>query len=173
MNRAKYFDSRGHEVDESTALRNGVLRDSYRVTVPTMFRDSTRGARFVDGSGKPLDLTAGNRPGYRISTDDAGRRHIEESRFRADRAACNQWRCGDGQRVCPDCDGDGEDDDGVCETCGGDGVVESTRKRSTGKGFGSGNEGHRSEDIRSVTRGQAYRDYDQALSSAWQNGRTG
>jgi RecJ-like exonuclease len=83
----------------------------------------------------------------------------------------NAYRVGDGEAQCPDCDGDGEDDHGeTCATCHGRGTV-SARERSTGEGFG--NEGHRSEDSRSVTRDQAYRDYDQALSSAWQNGRKG
>ena len=175
MNRASYFTHDGYETDASHALDNrGILRDGYRMVTPLMMRDSnfTRGVRIVDGSGH--SGLALRRPGYRIRTNDAGRRDVEESRFRADRVACNQWRCADGQRVCSDCNGDGIDDNSShCETCGGDGVVEATRERSSGKGFGGGNEGHRGEDSRSVMRDQVYREYDHALSTAWQSGRTG
>ena len=174
--RVKYFDHQGNETDATHALdRDGTtLRSGFSVRIPTQFRDAAA------AKPKPL-ITDGNgnsgpalrKPGYRIPTSDSRRSIVENSYVAYEREITHRYKCGDQEKVCPDCDGDGADEDGdTCETCNGSGTV-SARERSTGEGFASGNEGHRSEDGRSVTRDQAYRDYDQALSSAWQNGRTG
>jgi hypothetical protein len=172
MIRARYFTHDGHETDASHALDDrGILRSGF--VMRTMMRDSntTRGARFVDGNGNSGLVL--HKPGYRIPTNDSRRSIVEDSYAAYEREITHRYKCGDQEKVCPDCGGDGADEDGdTCQTCNGSGTV-SARERSTGEGFGSGNEGHRGEDSRSVTRDQAYRDYDQALSSAWQNGRTG
>jgi DNA polymerase IV len=122
--------------------------------------------RITDGTDNPLGL---HRPGFRIPVVN-DRRAVRDAYAKYETGLVNAYRVSDGEAQCPDCDGSGEDDDGeTCATCHGRGTVSASERSS----FGSGNEGHRSEDSRSVTRDQAYRDYDQALSSAWQNGRTG
>jgi hypothetical protein len=135
---------------------------------------------FVDGNGNPLDLTAGNRPGYRISTSDA-RQKVMDAYAKADRRASNTWKVRDGQSLCEDCDGEGYDEDGnVCETCNGDGVMpEVADEREEGKSlFGSGNGTGRSDDpdpaSDSRTRDQhrknldrLYRERDAELSQMW------
>ena len=176
--RAKYFDSGGREIAEHDALdSSGVLRSGFSLRVPTMLRDAALSGtrqvvgnnRITDGTDNPLGL---HRPGFRIPVVN-DRRAVRDAYQSYETSLVNAYRVSDGEAQCPDCDGGGEDDDGdTCATCHGRGSV-SASERSTGDGFGSGNEGHRSEDSRSVTRDQAYRDYDQALSSAWQNGRTG
>lgn len=176
MSRARFFDRTGKEVSASDALhRDGsTLRDGFTARIATQFRDASASRHrplITDGSGN--SGLALHKPGYRIPTNDSRRSIIEDSYAAYEREITHRYKCGDEEKVCPDCGGDGGDEAGdTCETCNGSGTV-SARERSTGEGFSSGNEGHRSEDSRSVTRDQACRDYDQALSSAWQNGRTG
>jgi hypothetical protein len=170
--RARYFDSGGREINEHEALdSSGVLRSGFSLRVPTMMRDAAlSGTRNRITDGRSEDPMALHRPGFRIPVVN-DRRAVRDAYAKYETSLVNAYRIGDGEAQCPDCDGSGEDDDGeICATCHGRGTV-SARERSTGEGFG--NEGHRSEDSRSVTRDQAYKDYDLALSSAWQNGRTG
>ena len=176
MRKARYFDSGGREIAEHDALDSSeVLRSGFSLRVPTMLRDAalsgTRQAnnRITDGTDNSLGL---HKPGFRVPVVN-DRRAVRDAYAKYETGLVNAFRVGDGEKQCPDCDGDGKDDDGeTCATCHG-WRTESARERSTGKGFGSGNEGYRSEDNRSVTRDQAYKDYDLALSSAWKNGRTG
>jgi hypothetical protein len=174
MSNARYYQD-GLEIDAARALDDrGILRSGCTMRIPMTMRDAapsgTTANRITDGhSTEPFALS---RPGYRIPIVH-DRRATRDAYAKYQTGLVNAYRLHDGETQCPDCDGDGEDDDGeTCATCHGRGAV-SARERSTGEGFGSGNDGHRSEDSRSVTRDQAYRDYDQALSSAWQNGRTG
>jgi hypothetical protein len=168
--RAKYFDSRGRETPEHDALDRGILRNGFTLRVSTMMRDAALPGTRQDNritDGRTTDPMALHRPGFRIPVVN-DRRAVRDAYAKYETALVNAYRIGDG-KTCPDCGGDGEDGE-ICATCHGRGTV-SARERSTGKGFG--NEGHRSEDSRSVTRDQAYKDYDLALSSAWQKGRTG
>jgi hypothetical protein len=170
----KYFDSGGSEIDAARALdHNGALRNGFSMRIPTTLRDSAAKPLITDG--RTNDPTALHRPGFRIPVVNDRRKVVDAyAKYETGLVTAyrvNAYRVGDEEAQCPDCDGSGEDEDGdTCETCNGSGTV-SASERSTGKGFG--NEGHRSEDSRSVTRDQAYKDYDQALSSAWKNGRTG
>jgi hypothetical protein len=170
MNRSRYFDSSGNEIDAALALDgHGALRNGCSMRVPTTMRDAARQALPLITDGRSDDPMALHRPGFRVPVVN-DRRKVVDAYAKYETGLVNAYRVSDGEAQCPDCDGDGEDNDGeTCATCHGRGAV-SARERSS---FGSGNEGHRSEDSRSVTRDQAYKDYDQALSSAWQNGRTG
>ena len=141
------------------------------MVVPTMFRDSTRGSRIAlmaaaNRSISPQAIvraiaSAPMMPGgvtsRKVAFARTGPRAINGATATASASAQTAMVTA-------------RTTTGFARLAGG--VVEATGERSTGKGFGSSNEGHRSEDNRSVTRDQAYRDYDQALSSAWQNGRT-
>jgi hypothetical protein len=168
MSKARYFDSGGREITEHDALdSNGVLRSGFSLRVPTMMRDSVRP---LITDGRTDDPMALHRPGFRIPVIN-DRRAVRDAYARYEADLIRAHRLVD-KRTCLDCDNGVDDDGNQCETCNGSGTV-SASERGTGEGFGSGNEGYRSEDSRSVTREQAYRDYDQALSSAWQNGRTG
>ena len=182
----RYFDSSGREVDERAATRNGILRDSYTMRIPTMFRDAamsdSRGPRFVDGSGNPLDLGAGGRPGFRVRAGDAAsdssRQAVRDSYFRADMLARNRWKVGDLQTQCTTCFGEGVDEDGEeCSVCKGSGVLPDQRsesKNSGGSGYGSGNEGGYGDRRRATgdtaARDKAYSDYDKSISEQWRNG---
>jgi hypothetical protein len=151
--------------------KNGVLKDGKSLRVPLTMRDSAARGNNRITDGRTDDPTALNRPGFRVPVVN-DRRSVNGAYAKYETGLVNAYRVGDG-KTCPDCGGDGEDDDGKpCAKCHGRGAV-SASERGTGKVLGSGNEGHRSEDSRSVTRDQAYRDYDLALSSAWKNGRTG
>jgi hypothetical protein len=161
--------------DEADFDERGILRDGGRARVSMTMMDSLSALqrsvannRITDGrSDDPMAL---HRPGFRIPVVN-DRREVVDAYQHYETSLVNAYRVSDGEAQCPDCDGSGEDDDGeICATCHGRGTM-SARERSTGEGFG--NEGHRSEDSRSVTRDQAYKDYDLALSSAWKNGRTG
>ena len=180
----RYFDTRtGDEVEENVATRDGVLKNSYSMRIPTMFRDaatgSTRGdqpgdlctidgwpgrLRMVSGklqcvSSKSQDasplITDGygdsglalQRPGYRLRTDsDGARQRLADAYDRAERVQNHSYKLHDGESLCPDCSGLGEDADGFpCETCHGSGVMPAVEddkgkdKRGTPKHFGSGN----------------------------------
>jgi RecJ-like exonuclease len=77
----------------------------------------------------------------------------------------NAYRVNDGEVQCPDCDGEGRDEDGEqCDTCGGDGVVVSEKRSSAN--FGSGNEGQ-SSDSHSQRMSKLYDSYDQTISEQW------
>jgi hypothetical protein len=171
MSKTRYFDSSGSEIDAAHALDcHGALRNGCSMRVPTTMRDAARQALPRITDGRTDDPMALHRPGFRIPVVN-DRRAVRDAYAKYETGLVNAYRVSDGEAQCPDCDGSGEDDDGeTCATCHGRGTV-SARERSTGEGFG--NEGHRSEDSRSVTRDQAYKDYDLALSSAWKNGRTG
>jgi hypothetical protein len=168
--------TRQHRYDDAFD-EDGILKDGRTVRVSMRMRDQMR-ARDADKSqdAKPaftdghnlVDPAAGLRPGYRMPVVQ-GRSHVHDAYAKADCRARNQYKVRDGATQCPDCDGEGYIDGAECETCYGSGVVSDAKAKT----FCSGNEGRRNEDSRSVTRDQAYRDYDQALSSAWQNGRTG
>jgi hypothetical protein len=169
MNRAKYLDSTGSEVSASQALdHDGVLRNSYRMVVPTMFRDSTRGARITDGrTSDPLAL---HRPGFRVAASDS-RLACRDARAEYQTRLINAYKIGDGVQ-CSECFGSGESVDGEdCPFCDGTGVMPE-RERSTGKGFGSKNEGGykgTSSDSRTTTTDQEYQKYDAALAQAYRN----
>ena len=167
----KYFDSGGREIEADAAYdRHGTLRNGCTVRVPSTLRDSQQAKPQIT-DGRTDDPMALHRPGFRVPVVN-DRRAVRDAYAKYETRLVNAYRVGDG-KTCPDCGGYGEDDDGEpCATCHGRGTV-SASERGTGKGFGNGNEGQRSDGSRSVTRDQAYRDYDQALSSAWQNGRTG
>jgi hypothetical protein len=167
MNKTRYFDSSGSEITERHALdRHGILKDGCTMRVSMQMRDAA--TKITDGrSDDPMAL---HRPGFPIPVVN-DRRKVVDAYAKYETSLVNAYRVSDGEAQCPDCDGSGEDDHGeTCATCHGRGAV-SASELGTGKGFG--NEGHRSEDSQSVTRDQAYRDYDLALSSAWKNGSTG
>ena len=153
---------------------NNILRDGKSVRVSMQARDaamSRHRGRVTDGrSNDPMSL---HRPGFRVPVVN-DRRAVRDAYSQYETGLVNAYRVGDGTQ-CPTCFGSGKINGEDCDDCDSSGVMPERKSTSKGggKGFGGGNEGHRSEDSRSVTRDQAYRDYDQALSSAWQNGRTG
>jgi len=182
-----YFDATtGREVDESIALDHGVLRSGFSIRTAMTARDAaTRHAepQFSDGS-RMLDLSAGNRPGFRIPTVndrrpmDDRRAVVRDAYAKADKQASHQWKCHDNEAVCDDCDGDGYDENGVkCLTCNGEGVIpeRDSRSKGSGGGFGCGNEGGGydsrnrvvSLDQHRQTMDRLYRARDAADSNAW------
>jgi hypothetical protein len=178
MSKPKYYRD-GIEIDAARALdHRGILRSGCTMRIPMTMRDAlsplqrsvadttAHRARVTDGTDNPFGL---HKPGFRIRTGDTSRQVVADAYAKADRQMSNAFKVRDGQIQCPDCDGEGDIDGDECETCHGSGVVSDGKSKK----FDSGNEGRRNEDSRSVTRDQAYADYDQALSSAWQNGRTG
>ncbi len=139
-----------------------------------------RARAFVDGSGNPLDLTAGNRPRYRIPTADSynfSRQLIADSRECADRATPNAWRLHDGEIACADSDGPGRDEDGTtCDTCGGYGIVsnhcETVEQASANTSPHHEGKSCRRDDARTFQkthdhREAMYRQYDAWLEQQW------
>jgi hypothetical protein len=140
---------------------NGELR-----CVPLRSNDAK--PQFTDG--RTTDPFALQRPGFRIPVVN-DRRAVHDAYTADDAYLRNRYKCGDGEQLCEDCDGEGYDADGnQCETCNSSGTV-SARERSSGKRFGSTNEA--GFDSRSVnqhdhrTTDQAYRDYDKSISEQW------
>lgn len=144
----RYFDSNGDEVAEHDALdRNGVLRDGCMMRVPVTLRDSTaRRAYFVDGGGNPLDLTAGNKPGFRIRPNDARRKLVEDSYQAYEQTLTTAWR-----GTC--------DDEAECDLSGDCPMWDA----------GGGTRAQLNGDVHAA-RDQAYREYDQQLGCEWKNG---
>jgi hypothetical protein len=155
----------------------GILKDGRSVRVSMQMRDAAMSrsgerrqtsAAITDGRS-PNDPTALHRPGFRVRTGDA-RKPTHEARATADKRAGHQWKCGDKEDLCLDCDGEGYIDGILCDTCGGDGVMperDSTSK-GAGKGYGSSNEGgYKGTAGNSRTTADQYRDYDAALQDAW------
>ncbi len=142
-----------------------------------IMRDSARRASFVDGSGNPLDLGAGNKPGFRVPVNDKvmndRRAVVRDSYFRAGMLARNRWKVGDLQQAqCTACFGEGVDEDGEeCPMCNGSGVLPDERERPSkgkGGGYGSGNEGGYkggSSDSRSFD--QMMRDHAQNMTKIY------
>jgi len=169
--RARYFDSSGRQIAEHDALdRNGILRSGFAIRVPMQMRDASRQDAkpvVVDGHGN--GGLALRRPGYRIATNDTRRALVADAYAQADRQAGNSWKMRDGDQLCPDCDGEGYDEDGtVCDGCGGDGLLPEQERARASSNFGSGNEGG-SSDASTMLRDQAYQSYDNDLANAWRS----
>ena len=170
MKKANYFDKYGTVVSDDDAFdRHGALRNGFAMCVPTTMRDANTARvtnRITDG--RTTDPMALNRPGFRVPVVN-DRRSVVDAYRRYETQISNRYKVHDGETQCWKCFGSGEVNGAECETCHGSGVVSDAKA----KNFCSGNESRRNEDSRSVTLDQAYRDYDLALSSACQNGRTG
>jgi hypothetical protein len=157
----------------------GVMRNVNGELQCVPLRKSDAKPVITDGYGHVGEAL--QRPGFRLSTDASvisRQKLVADSRLRAERQACNRFKVNDGEELCPSCGGEGYDEDGnECKTCHGEGVmpdVEDKRERSTGKGFGSGNEGGYNGDssdavTRQRQRDQAYLIYDRELAAAWRN----
>jgi hypothetical protein len=123
MSKARYFDAGGREINERDAVDcNGVLRSGFSLRVPTMMRDAALSGtrqvvgnnRITDGTDNPLGL---HKPGFRIPVVN-DRRAVRDAYAKYETSLVNAYRVNDGETQCPDCDGEGKDDDGdVCETC--------------------------------------------------------
>jgi hypothetical protein len=145
---------------------NGALQ-----CVPLKSQDAR--PQFTDG--RTTDPTALNRPGFRVPVVN-DRRAVHDA-YDADAAYLrNRYKCGDGERLCEDCGGEGKIDGERCDTCNGNGVMpEVEDEREEGKSlFGSGNGHGRSDDSDSRTldqhrqmMDQLYRERDAELSQMW------
>lgn len=151
--------------------RDGRLRmvNGNLTCVPLRSQD----ARITDG--RTMDPLALQRPGFRIPVVNA-LRAVRDAYATYETALTNAYRVNDGEKQCPDCDGEGRDDDGnVCDLCGGDGVVPSDYEDDRGapKNFGSGNEPRDSRPLNQVMQDhrrrmdKLYADSDRELSEAW------
>ena len=80
MRDAAMRDLRGSRPGDACTIdgREGRLRSVKGDLVCVPLRSSDAKPRFVDGNGVPLDLTAGNRPGFRINANDT-RQKVEDS----------------------------------------------------------------------------------------------
>jgi hypothetical protein len=103
-----------------------ILKDGKRIRISMMMRDSA----IRDGDAKPqftdgrtTDATALHRPGFRVPVVQ-DRTKVRDA-YAADAVYLrNRYKCGDGERLCDDCGGEGYDQDGnVCDTCHGKGVM--------------------------------------------------
>jgi hypothetical protein len=174
----RYFDTiTGSEIGAAHALdRNGVLRDGFTMRVPMRFRDAgPRGVplksqdakpQFTDGSNI-VDPAAGLKPGWRMPTVQ-DRSHVHDA-YAADAAyQRNRYKCGDGERLCDDCGGEGYVQDGnVCDTCRGEGVMSKVEdKREPGKSLPDPASDHRPLDHKSRMHAE-YTAYDRALAEQW------
>ena len=116
----------------------------FSLRIPTQFRDAASSKhRITDAYGN--SGLALQKPGFRLRTGDT-RQKVADAYDRAERVQMNSYKLHDGEYLCPDCTGLGEDDDGYpCETCNGSGVMPAVEddkgkdKRGTPKHFGSGN----------------------------------
>ena len=191
MTKHKYFDSTGTEIDESSALRDGVLRDGCTMRTSMTLRDAAM-ARQQQAStnkitdGRTNDPTALNRPGYRIPVVN-DRRATRDAYASYETGLVNAYRCGDGEVQCPTCYGEGVDADGKdCDDCNGTGLMPepdagSPSKGSggsrygSGNGFGSGDDPDMASDHRALDAAtrqrqavdQAYQSYDADLAQAY------
>lgn len=164
MSRAKFFDRTGKEVNASDALhRDGsTLRDGFTARIATQFRDAAASRHrplITDGYGNS-GLTL-QRPGFRLRTDATRQQVVADSYAAYERSLVTAY-LGDVENQCPECFGEGEDEDGkTCSTCGGDGVEADERERDRRpSNYGSGNEPARRNDYhRSVSLDQLRRDH--------------
>jgi hypothetical protein len=160
--------------DDDAFDERGILRDGRSVRVSMQMRDAamTRHTgqrqqtssknRITDGTGNPLGL---HRPGWRIPTVQ-DRRATRDALQRYETQISNRFKCGDGERLCDDCDGEGFVDGIVCDACGSDGVLPEDERGTCAKSnFGSTNEGARSDSA--MTREQLYDAYDRELGEMW------
>jgi hypothetical protein len=112
----------------------GVLRkiNGAWVCVPTKAKDAAPAPRFTDGNGDK-DPTSANRPGWRIPVGDSGdsrRKLVDAAYAEYERSLVNRYRSGDQEKVCPECDGTGEDAYGKpCTVCGGKGALAASYER--------------------------------------------
>jgi hypothetical protein len=156
-----------------------ILKDGGRVRISMTMRDSlsplqravaaSTGSRqhakpsFTDGYSI-VDPAAGLKPGYRMPTTQ-DRSRVHDANDKADRQMRNQYKCGDQESVCPDCDGDGYIDGEQCDRCGGDGTVPEAGDKSR---FGSRNEGGDPDPASDAqTMDRLYRERDAELSEMW------
>jgi hypothetical protein len=167
--------------DDDLFDSNGILRDGARLRVPMQARDAarmterqrhrqvedtlrsvnTRG-RITDG--RTDDPTALNRPGFRVP-EIQDRRGVLDARQQYQTQIQNRYKCGDGEMLCPDCEGEGYINGDLCKTCNGDGVIDDD---STPKDEGGGYDSHNhSLDQQRQVRDQQYLDYDSEIASAW------
>jgi hypothetical protein len=97
MNRARYFDSTGNEIDERIAFDNrGILRNGFTMRVPLTVRDSitARHARITDGTDNPFAL---NKPGFRVRAGDT-RQKVADAYADYEDTLVDAYRCGEGER---------------------------------------------------------------------------
>jgi hypothetical protein len=182
QNRQRYSDD--DAFDES-----GILKDGRTTRVSLQMRDAIRRkaresdmlrdvnsrpritTRIVDGNGN--DGLALQKPGYRISTDDAGKNRVSDAHREYQTRLVHAYKIGDGVQ-CSTCFGSGEINGEDCDDCDGTGVM--PERSSSSKGYGSGNEGSSSDDSRSVnldqhrqTMDRLYAARDAELQDAWRN----
>jgi hypothetical protein len=163
-----------------------ILKDKGRVRISMTMRDSlsplqravadSTGSRGKSQDAKPaftdgynlVDPAAGLKPGYRIPVVQ-DRRAVRDA-YAADAAyQRNRYKCGDGERLCDDCGGEGYDQDGnVCDTCHGKGVMpEVEDQREPGKLLPDPASDHRSLDRHRANMQQIYDSYNRDLEQQW------
>jgi hypothetical protein len=128
-------------------------------------------AKPVITDGRTTDPMALHHPGFRVPV--VNDRHEVHRAYAADAAYLrNRYKCGDGERLCEDCNGEGYDEDGnVCSTCNGDGVMPEAKDQRKSR-VGSNNMPDPASDSRTLDQhrqvmDQAYQSYDNDLENAW------
>jgi hypothetical protein len=134
------------------------------VCVPLRWQD----AKPLITDGRTTDPTALNRPGFRVPVVQ-DRRAVHDA-YAADAAYLrNRYKCGDGERLCEDCGGEGYDQDGiVCDTCGGDGVMpEVADQRQVGSNNPDPASDRQTLDQHRQRMSELYDAHDRELANAW------
>jgi hypothetical protein len=142
----------------------GHIKDGITVKVPAMMRDSDP-TRFTDGSGDPWSAS---RPGFRVRVGDT-RKAQRDAIAEYERELTNRWRCGDQERVCPECDGTGELNGEDCEACNGSGTLPAggyDRSPDTAMPTHPPARVTDAAEHRKIMD-QLYHDYDRTISEQW------
>jgi hypothetical protein len=121
MPHIQYFDRTGRALSKREAFEadGSTLRDGVHLRVPSHLADHA--VRFTD-------LGSGNRPGWRTADSDLGRAARDAAARDHERRLNDSWKSKaqrDAEKLCPDCNGDGDIDGEDCETCLGTGEIDT------------------------------------------------